>query len=970
MKCNRKKPVLVLLTALLCWGGVSEDAAAQTFLRNREFINLGQPEPYLNYGRKEYDPYPSVVSARNRYDRLGNFLVRGYRVFTWEFQRPGFSEINTRTSQYLGWFNNLMILSDSYRGWNYAVTLGEDIRSKFTDLTFKDPRFFGLQFDGASADNRFTLLLSQGGAQLRNPKFSTFQSTKERSPVLIFGGHWDTKVGSVLRLGTTYFNQHMADTHNEKGSFIKGDMPYNMLPPSYITLAIEDDSPYMEGTAATVYGVDIVIVGERQGEAVRLTSIEGDPNYDPNLKPVRVGGKLVTDGGRQVAGRGDRVLYEFQMPEYTLPPAGDYATDPDGSLVGLTIKSTRFMIEVEGDYRISVKQDHLLFSEKSHEKNIDKGYSPGDSKYVNPFTGLKGDKALLNPVEARESGEEVFNRWPTAPDPLVSTTNPFLQYKWDHGDDPENVYYTVLRSKGNNAARSIVEIDYGIPTGQALYGLDGELTLNDLTIRGEFVTNPQYFIFPVGSNAGDRFYKRRWAYFLTAQREVGPVDLGAEFFKLDPDYSGNYDSRRGGIPFFSDDCQICPAMQEMFVMADNDDNDQWRDEDTNENPSQERRDSGIFPGLDENQDLVPDSDQNINGLPDWQEPILFYDAEPPEFIYGLDFNNNGVVDFRENDALPDYPYRRDRKGWHAFVLGDRLGLFGEWFSVGAYRMKSPAGGSEANANYLRYEYNRALPFFGKIRFNDDIKWVEDSISDDVYVWKDVGPTLRMESPVPHLTGKFMDQRDLNTQILPPDPDPLKMRKSVVNTLFLEAHYQRIKGLNFINNIKWIRNSQQQEDFGDGTVQGEDILSHITLVNKVDYTIRAGNLTIRPMFKHLLLREHSDKLKEETGKGSIESFSIYTPLVRTRYNLTPKTSLQLGFQGFPFWRYRKLDRADKIEDYNEWNLVLMMSNQSDHYGYNLASQFGFLKVSREYDDESRSGDDFDTSSLFFDIIAGF
>ena len=285
-------------------------------------------------------------------------------------------------------------------------------------------------------------------------------------------------------------------------------------------------------------------------------------------------------------------------------------------------------------------------------------------------------------------------------------------------------------------------------------------------------------------------------------------------------------------------------------------------------------------------------------------------------------------------------------------------------------MKSPAGGAEANANYLRYEYNRVLPLFGKIRINDDIKWVEDSIPDPVYIWRNVGPTLRIESPIPHLTGKFLDQRDLNTQILPPDRDPLTMRKSVVNTLFIESHYKKIANLNLINRIKWIRNSQLEEDFGDGTAQEEDILSHVSLVNKVDYTLRAGNLTVRPMFKHLLLREHSDKLKEETGKGSKESFSIYTPLVRTRYDLTPKTNLQLGFQGFPFWRYRKLDRADKLEGYKEWNLVLMASNQSDHYGYNLASQFGFLKVSREYEEESRSGDDFDTSTLFFDVIAGF
>ena len=95
----------------------------------------------MNYGRKEYDPYPSVINARNRYDRLGNYLSRGFNVFTWEFSRPGESNINTRTAQYLGWFANLVMLNDSYKGWNYRVTLGEDIRAKFSDLTFSDPRF-------------------------------------------------------------------------------------------------------------------------------------------------------------------------------------------------------------------------------------------------------------------------------------------------------------------------------------------------------------------------------------------------------------------------------------------------------------------------------------------------------------------------------------------------------------------------------------------------------------------------------------------------------------------------------------------------------------------------------------------------------------------------------------------------------------------------------------------------------------
>ena len=183
-----KAGMLWIACVLLILG---DSVSAQTHLRQRDFLNLGSTEGYLNYGRTEYEPYPELISARNRYDRLGNFQMRGHRTFTWELQRPGFSEISTRSEQRLGWFNNLIVMNDTYRGWDFGMTVGEDIRTKLTDLTFHSPRYYGIRMDGASADNRFTLLLSQGGTQATqspNPKFSTFQGSKERSSVLTFGG--------------------------------------------------------------------------------------------------------------------------------------------------------------------------------------------------------------------------------------------------------------------------------------------------------------------------------------------------------------------------------------------------------------------------------------------------------------------------------------------------------------------------------------------------------------------------------------------------------------------------------------------------------------------------------------------------------------------------------------------------------------------------------------------------------------
>ncbi len=963
--------VLGVLCALVALGDVG---FAQTHLRDRDFLNLGSTEGYLNYGRTEYEPYPELISARNRYDRLGNFQMRGHRTFTWELQRPGFSEISTRSEQYLGWFNNLIIMNDTYRGWDFGVTVGEDIRTKLTDLTFHDPRYYGIRMDGASADNRFTLLLSQGGTQATqspNPKFSTFQGGKERSSVLMFGGHWETQLGNILKLGATYFNHHMLDTFNDKGAFVRGDTPYSMLAPAFITIIVEDDSPDANQVGAVVYDVGIEIQAESLGQQIRLSSLEGDANYDPTLRPTVEGGLLNADGGRHVSGDGQRVFYTFRMPEFALPDAADYANDPSAALNGLTVKSVRFLADVAGDYRILVKQQHLFFNESAYEKNLEKEYVPGDNSYVNPFTGLKGADALLSPQEAYEAGEEIFKQWPVPPNQSISQLNPFMQFKWDL-ENPEEVAYTVVRAESNStdlSNRRIVSFDYGIPTGQALFGLNSHLTLGGFDVKAEFVTNPQYFIYPIGNNAGKRFQKKTLAYFINAVKRYESLSFGVELFQLDPDYGGNYDSIRGGVPFFTDVAQTGSQMQEIFVMTDNDDNDQWPDELIVELPSADRQDSGVFPGLDENQDLVPDTDQNLNGIADWTEPIIFYDADPPEFVYGLDFNNNGVVDFRENDGLPDYPYRRDRRGFHLFTRKDGLGLLGKTLSLGYYDTKEVAGRGRAKAIYARYEYSTNSPYLGRIRINEDIKRVEDSIRDDVYIWRDRS-VQRIDSPYPHITPRQIEERDLNSQLLPPDRDPLLMRNSLVNTLFIEARTSPIIDFNLINNIQWLRNSQSADEFDDGVVQEEDVRSLITMVNKVDYTIRAGNVTVKPMFKHLLLREHSQKLDREQGQGSTRSFSIFTPILRTRLDLTNKSYLQLGFQGLPFWRYTKTDRVDSSQNFKEWTTVFMLTNRSDYYGFALSTQIGWETTRREYDDEINSALNRNSSTLFFDVLAGF
>ena len=66
----------------------------------------------------------------------------------------------------------------------------------------------------------------------------------------------------------------------------------------------------------------------------------------------------------------------------------------------------------------------------------------------------------------------------------------------------------------------------------------------------------------------------------------------------------------------------------------------------------------VFPGWDQNNDFVPDFNQNdnrskVNAIPDYEEPFLRFSVDRPEFLFGVDMNNNFWVDQYENDQEPD-----------------------------------------------------------------------------------------------------------------------------------------------------------------------------------------------------------------------------------------------------------------------------------------------------------------------------
>lgn len=229
-------------------------AAQSPFLRKQEV------EGYLNYGQDEYKNYKEELDVDKRYDFLGNFLMEGYEIFKLEETRPSPAGSSIeKHAYYSDWFNSLLISKDSYRGWSTMLTVGDNIRSKFTSLTLKVARFNGVRWDAASTKNKFTVLATRGYPN----NFSNPAAAIETRPIYVFGTHWQTQLGDVLRLGATYVNQHRVNTkQSSSNNTLRGRLPESMdsFYPDEILVRVEDDSPRKTPTTgAAVFRAELTV---------------------------------------------------------------------------------------------------------------------------------------------------------------------------------------------------------------------------------------------------------------------------------------------------------------------------------------------------------------------------------------------------------------------------------------------------------------------------------------------------------------------------------------------------------------------------------------------------------------------------------------------------------------------------------------------------------------------------------------
>ena len=867
----------LLLLAAATSGFAQEEEAFSGFLQHP-----GQ-EAYRNYAEYSYYPYRTLLRVDPRYNFFGDFLAEGFRAFRLDDQRPGKSLVS-KDGVYRGMFGNLLIARSSYGRFNLALTVGDEVRTHLTPLTLQRASFNGLRWEMEFANNRITLLTSRGFDSSEFPAFPAFSTPvdddfrvttndltqeviiEEDNPVYTVGGHWETQVGDVLTLGTTFLNQQQVNAGAlREDSALAGTVPYpQMLPPEKLMLRITDDSPESPDDGATVFDVVLELDATVGGIDTVFSSDPESPNFLPGLAPT-VEGVPFSSGAWNVRGA-DELLFTF-------------AVSPD-----ITSTRARFCITIANDYRIATAQEHVFFA-------------------------------------------------------TLKTRN--------------TEFLTLRRAPGNvrdGSNLKELELDYGLNSGQTFYGADFTADLVGFKVRGELSMNTLYRKYPlITGHAMDHQTKAWYLQGTRTFRRFHKLSFGTELFRVGAQYGGGFNSRRGGIVLYTDTGGdgTSPITAEFPLVDDNDDNDRYADDNENDFPGAFDLESGVYPGLDEDNDNIPDDDRNANGIPDFEEPFLLYHSDPQEFVYGLDMNNNGIIDVRENDNKADYPYDRDRRGEHYTVSIEpypRLVLGG-----GHYRMRTLAGAGRARSTYVTAAYRYEFTKHYEIRFNHDSKRVKDSIPDSVYIF----------NPVRIVTPEE-----------PPDPDPLLFKNSWVHTSFAGLRVTRYAPLNLETTVKRITN--RIFDLKETRVFERDERVTTTMVNKVDYRWQRGRFTVMPMYKRLWQRITLDS-RNRPAVSEVQS----APILRLDYQVTDDLKVQIGQQGMRLrflgidrlLAFHSTDNVKRFRSFTSTDFMLMLTLRGSYLGNILTANSGIQLHKRELD-QLGAAEELKFTRFFVEVVAGF
>ena len=186
------------------------------------------------------------------------------------------------------------------------------------------------------------------------------------------------------------------------------------------------------------------------------------------------------------------------------------------------------------------------------------------------------------------------------------------------------------------------------PTGLSLYGLNGNLHLDKVQAYGEYLLSQEFHDGKAKEKSGNvAVLNGHWDI-------IDKWRLGGEFYSIGSRFQTNFtcDAHPNGDGVYANETYGSMGKYQYSLVEDNDDNDEFPE---NGRSRYARYTKNLLQG-DPDGTISEEWDKDKNGIWDYEEDFLNYDADPPESKILFDRNNNGIPDEIEDDAYPDYPY--------------------------------------------------------------------------------------------------------------------------------------------------------------------------------------------------------------------------------------------------------------------------------------------------------------------------
>lgn len=810
---------------------------------------------YSNYARERYARYVDIALQGDYfYDFFGNFVTRGWLIFD-NVQRQPLQRGNQlfKDRRFSTWFSGTVVASESKGQYYYSVTVSDALRTTLTPMTFSKPSFDGVQFDLATNKYLLTFLYSR----LSSPGGTDTpeEGLNRTNNTTLIGGRTTVQVGDFTTLGFNFVNAHQSNslTDGFGGNPFTGELTVDQKVEPISWIEILLSDDSPEDGKGGAAFFPA-------GSDIAITYLDGTRvrGKEIGFEPVIEGGFpqegfVSADGNEQI-----KLRYDFNSADYLLSAPQDKAQ----------LRKVEFDLVLGNDYKLQVTSDRQT----------------------------------------------------------------------DRSDSP--IFLLVAQAKGNvqdNTNLKVISFEYGLPTATQIYGFTMELTdVGGFNLYSEWDNSRTYRKYPYPSNdqgntdhstsSGTADKPSANAWMVNLSKIAYPWFFFGETFNMDRDYATTVylADADGTIDYTSDYFEKGEnsSITERFVVElveDNDDQDRTPDWGRSDALSTDR---AVFPGWDENNDFIPDFNQNdnqrrINLTPDYEEPFLRQYVDRPEFLYGIDANNNTWIDRFENDNEPDFPYKRDRRGFN--VYGGIHLIPGVRFTLGHLREGKISTGQRNYTTYGLFNVDLDHPVWGRLRLMETVKSSEDDIPDNLLQW-DNRNTIRS---------------DRNVEVV----DPLLGRDTFFNSIYTGHEYFPVKNLAFKNVLKydlWHQRLDAEERARFGLGSDEFFFG---IINKLEYFYQLRKIRITPRWKSEYRRQTYDLFSQRDREELMEIFGTIVELP-----FLQRSTLTAGIE---YVLFKDLDV--KINNSQSFITAGQITNVTDYQGYRLTTQAGLKFDVRDFED---------------------